>query len=218
MKKLVISREDPAKKVVSFIDAFRIIKTDKALRYLIIGIILINIGYVQIDSNLPQVLEGSLENGVTIFSVLLTINAVMVVFLQMPISHFAEKFSLMHTMVIGSVFIAAGLFSFSFINSWLVAALAMVLLTIGEILIFPSNAMMMDQLAPEHLRGTYFGAGQFRKIGNFLGPIIGGYLLSHFEGQIMFWSIAVLSLGSIIFFSSGNKFYIKTKITGMEKA
>ncbi|MFF2448132.1 MDR family MFS transporter [Neobacillus sp. NPDC058068] len=203
-----VSQEENSKKVVSFGAAFRIIKTDKALRYLIIGIILVNMGYVQIDSNLPQILEGTIENGVFIFSMLITINAVMVVVLQMPISHLAEKFKIMQVMVVGAVFMAVGLVGFSFVSGWATAIVAIVLLTLGEILIFPSNSMMIDQLAPEHLRGTYFGAAQFRKIGNFLGPVFGGYLLSHFQGQIMFWVIALVTLGSIIFFTAGNKFRV----------
>ncbi|WP_423802059.1 MDR family MFS transporter [Neobacillus sp. SAB-20_R2A] len=211
MNKLVISNESAAKKVVSAADALKIIKTDKALRYLLVGIILINMGYSQIDSNLPQYLEKSVEDGVLIFSVLLTINAVMVVFLQMPISHIAEKLSLMQGMVFGAIFMTAGLIGFSFINGWVTAIIAMVLLTVGEILIFPANSMMMDKLAPEHLRGTYFGAGQFRKIGHFFGPILGGYLLSHLQGQFMFLIISLVTLASIIFFTAGNKTFIKSK-------
>lgn len=219
MQKLVLQKEGQTKKTaVSFGDAFKILRTDKALRYLIIGIILVNVGYAQLNSNLPQFLEGTLENGLVIFSVLLTINAVMVVVLQMPISHFAERFGLMQGMVVGSVFIAAGLLSFSFVTGWVTAILSITLLTLGEILIFPANSMMMDTLAPDHLRGTYFGAGQFRKIGNFLGPIFGGYLLSQFQGQIMFWVISTISLGSIIFFTIGNRNFIKTKTTNTEKA
>lgn len=218
LHKLVFPKVENLKKGASFGDAFRIVKRDKALRYLIMGIILVNMGYVQIDSNLPQILEGTVENGVVIFSMLITINAIMVVLLQMPISHIAEKFRLMQVMVVGAVFIAAGLIGFSFVNGWVTAIVAMVLLTVGEILIFPSNSMMIDQLAPEHLRGTYFGAAQFRKIGNFLGPIIGGFLLSHFQGQIMFWTIALLTLGSIIFFSIGNKSFIKASEQSTEKA
>ncbi|MEH7073192.1 MDR family MFS transporter [Neobacillus drentensis] len=209
LNKFIVHHTGQSKKVVSFSNAFSIIKSDKALRYLIIGIILVNMGYVQIDSNLPQILEGSLENGIQIFSTLITINAVMVVFLQMPISHIAEKFRLMQVMVVGAIFMAAGLVVFSFVTGWTVAILAIVLLTIGEILIFPSNNMMIDRLAPEHLRGTYFGAAQFRKIGNFLGPIFGGYLLSQFQGQIMFWILAITTIGSVIFFSAGNKSFMK---------
>ncbi|MCM3116887.1 MFS transporter [Neobacillus sp. MER 74] len=218
MKRLVLTQPGQNKKGVSFGDAFKIIRTDKALRYLIIGIILVNMGYVQIDSNLPQILEGTVENGIVIFSTLITINAVMVVFLQMPISHIAEKFRLMQVMVVGAVFMATGLVVFSFVNGWISAILAIVFLTIGEILIFPSNSMMIDQLAPEHLRGTYFGAAQFRKIGNFLGPIIGGFLLSQFQGQIMFWVLTITTLGSVVFFLAGNKFYrINEKTPNLEK-
>lgn len=216
MNKFVIVKGEEGKKTTSFGDAFKIVKSDRALRYLLMGIILINIGFVQIDSNLPQVLEGTLENGIVVFSFLISINALMVVFLQMPISHFAEKYSPMKVMVAGAIFLAAGLIGFSFVNGWTIAIVSMALLTIGEILIFPSNNMMIDQLAPEHLRGTYFGAGQFRKIGNFLGPIFGGYLLSHFHGQIMFWTIAAVSLGSILFFTAGNRSYIKN--AKLEKA
>jgi MFS family permease len=218
LQKLVFPKVENIKKGASIGDAFRIVKRDKALRYLILGIILVNMGYVQIDSNLPQILEGTVENGVVIFSMLITINAIMVVVLQMPISHIAEKFRLMQVMVVGAVFMAAGLIGFSFVNGWVTAIAAMVLLTVGEILIFPSNSMMIDQLAPEHLRGTYFGAAQFRKIGNFLGPVIGGFLLSHFQGQIMFWTIALLTLGSIIFFSIGNKSFIKASEQSAERA
>ena len=218
LHKLVFPEVENIKKGASFGDAFRIVKRDKALRYLIMGIILVNMGYVQIDSNLPQILEGTVENGVVIYSMLITINAIMVVLLQMPISHIAEKFRLMQVMVVGAVFMAAGLIGFSFVNGWVTAIAAMVLLTVGEILIFPSNSMMIDQLAPEHLRGTYFGAAQFRKIGNFLGPIIGGFLLSHFQGQIMFWTISLLTLGSIIFFSIGNKSFIKASEQSAERA
>lgn len=213
MKKLVISKVETDKKIVSFANAFHVVKTDKALRYLLLGIIVINIGYVQMDSNLPQFLAKHVDNGIAIFSVLITLNAIMVVVLQVPISHLAEKFSLMQVMVVGAICISAGLIGFSFINGWMMGILSGVLFTLGEILIFPSNNMMMDHLAPEHLRGTYFGAGQFRKIGNFLGPIVGGFLMGHLSGQLMFWIIAVVSLGSMMFFLAGNKTYLKSRET-----
>ncbi|TDK63151.1 MFS transporter [Bacillus salipaludis] len=217
LQRLVIPQHKESKKMVSIINAFRIIGKDRALMFLILGSILVNIGYVQLDSNLPQHLEAKLQNGVVIFSVLLTINAVMVVVLQMPISHIAEKFKPMQAMLAGSIFMAAGLFGFSFVSGWVTAAFSIILLTLGEILIFPSSSILIDHLAPENLRGAYFGAGQFRKIGNFLGPVLGGFLLSHVHGQVMFWMIAVITLGSLFFFTAGNKVYIKTRVAGIEK-
>ncbi|MGJ7909788.1 MDR family MFS transporter [Neobacillus sp. LXY-1] len=217
LKKLVITQEVPNKKKVSLVDALNIVRTDKALRFLLLGIILINLGYVQMDSNFPQFLENTVENGVVIFSVLLTINAVMVIFLQMPISHLAEKYTHMQGMVVGSIFMTIGLIGFGFVNGWITAIAAIVFLTFGEILIFPANNMMLDQLAPEHLRGTYFGAGQFRKIGDFIGPIIGGFFMKEFQDGIMFWIIALITFSSIIFFKAGNHTFIKMKATDKEK-
>jgi MFS family permease len=209
MNRIVITPNEQTKKTVSFRDAFSIVKRDRALRYLILGIILVNIGYVQIDSNLPQHLAHTLKDGVVIFSILLSINAIMVVILQMPISHFAEKFKPMQTMVVGAILIAAGLTGFSFVNGWVIAILSIFLVTLGEILIFPANSILIDQLAPDHLRGTYFGAGQFRKIGSFVGPIIGGYFLTHLDGQKMFWLISIITLTSIFFFTVGNRAHVK---------
>lgn len=219
MEKLVIEQEEQnTKKPVNFKDAFRIIKTDKALLFFVLGGILVNLGYIQIDSNLPQFLQTTMTNGVFIFSVLLTINAVMVVFLQMPISHFAERWQPMQTMIIGALLMATGLFCFCFVNGWVTAIVSVVFLTVGEILIFPSSSLLIDELAPDHLRGTYFGAGQFRKIGNFIGPIFGGYLMSHFHGRIMFWIISLVVLTSIVFFKIGNEIYVKMNVTSGERA
>ena len=185
----------------TFYEAFTIVKRDKAFRYLILGIILVNIGYSQMDSNLPQHIEVSLENGIFLYSVLLSINAILVVLLQLPITHYVEKFKPMNVMIFGSITLSVGLIGFSLVNGWVTSIIAMALFTIGEILIFPSNSLLIDQLAGEQLRGIYFGASQFRKIGNFVGPIIGGILLDHTGGQQMFLIITIMTLGSIFFFT-----------------
>lgn len=216
LNKFSIQRNE-SKKGASFIEAVRIVRKDKILRYLILGVILINVGYAQIESNLPQYLEGSLENGVMIYSVLLSINAVLVVFMQMPISHFAERYRPMQILIAGSFILSFGLICFSFVNGWITAIIAITFITVGEILIFPSNSILIDQLAEDHLRGTYFGAGQFRKIGHFFGPVLGGYFLSHYNGQMMFWIISLIALGSIFFFMLGNRVSVKIVVADAKK-
>jgi MFS family permease len=216
MNRLSIKNQT-SKKGTTLSEAINIVRKDKVLRYLILGVILINIGYAQLESSLPQYFENTLENGVMVYSALLSINAVLVVFLQMPISHFSERFRPMQVLMVGSVIMATGLLGFSFVNGWITAILSITLLTIGEILIFPSNSYLIDELAEEHLRGTYFGAAQFRKLGHFFGPVLGGYLLSHFNGQIMFWCISLIALGSIYFFTIGNRHYVKSELVTVNK-
>lgn len=124
---------------------------------------MIGIGFSQINSTLPQHLKNSMEQGVCFFSILISFNALMVVFLQIPISHFAEKFHPMNAMLVGSILISVGIVGFGIASGWFMNVLLMIVFTLGEILTFPSNNMLIDKLAPNHLRGTYFGANQFKK-------------------------------------------------------
>ncbi|RSD26710.1 MDR family MFS transporter [Mesobacillus subterraneus] len=195
---------------VTIASSLRIIGKDKALRYLVLGSIIINFGYSQMESNVPQFFDSAIANGVVVYSVMLSINAVMVVLLQMPISHFAERFKTMEVMMAGAVFLSVGMLSFGFVSGWFMAIVAIVFVTIGEILIFPSSSYLVDQLATDELRGTYFGAAQFRKIGHFIGPIAGGFLLKEAGGTILFTVVAIAVLGSILFFVQGNKVFVKT--------
>lgn len=194
---------------VSLADSLKIIGRDKALRFLILGSIIINFGYSQMESNVPQFLESAIANGVFVYSVILSVNAMMVVILQMPISTYAEKFKPMQVMMAGAVFLSAGMLTFGFVSGWPIAIIAVVLVTVGEILIFPSSSYLVDQLATDELRGTYFGAAQFRRIGHFIGPIAGGFLLKEGGGTLLFSVISVTVLGSILFFIQGNKVFVK---------
>jgi MFS family permease len=211
LRKFNLGGTTAGKAKVTFRDALTIVKRDSALRYLILGIILINIGYSQLQSTLPMHFEDTLENGVYIFSILLSINAIMVVFLQMPVSAIAERFRPMQAMVCGALLMITGLAGFGFTNGWFLSILSVALLTLGEILIFPANSVLIDRLAPEHLRGIYFGAGQFRKIGNFAGPVLGGFIFSEAGGPVMLWLVSLIALSSILFFSLGNRSFVNVE-------
>ncbi|MCD7035056.1 MFS transporter [Metabacillus sp. GX 13764] len=217
MKRFLFEGKKEGKEPVTFKAAAGIIRRDTALRYLILGSILVNIGYAQMESNLPQHLSQSIENSVAVYSILLTINALMVVILQIPISHAAGKFKPMQVMIFGAIMTAGGLICFGYAAGWFLAAAAMILFTLGEILIFPSSSLIIDDLAQEHLRGTYFGAAQFRRAGSFMGPIFGGYLLGKAGGMVMFEVIGAITLCSILFFLIGSRVQVKLPAVSVKK-
>lgn len=92
-----------------------------------------------------------------------------------------------------------------FAGSWISFIISMVLLTIGEIFLFPSTSVFIDQIAKEELRGTYFGAAQFRSIGNSVGPVMGGWILNQWNGHWLFWMMAFIVTVSIYFFLAGSR-------------
>lgn len=202
---------------VTFRRAIQIIRLDLAFRYFVLAGIIENIGYSQIESNLPQYLKDLLPNGVMLFSVLLATNAVFVVVFQMPISHVAGKRPPLQVMTAGSLIFALGYLGIAFFPSTLGLILSMVVLTIGEILVFPTNNILLDQLAPEGMRGTYFGAGGLRNLGNSVGPVLGGWILGQWSGRTLFLFIAIIVAGSSLLFFRGSKVQKQPKLTTSEQ-
>lgn len=178
---------------------FKVVGTDTKLLLLIAGGMLINLGYSQYDSTLPQFVNLSVEDGVELFSVLLVTNAAVVLLLQLPISIYSEKISMLKCLVIGMCFFAAGFVLFNMASNWPFFMGAMVIFTIGEIFAFPMMNAMIEEIAPDTQKATYLGASQLKNIGGFIGPVFGGWLLIHFQGEIYF-VIAVLMLASLIFY------------------
>ncbi|HBJ00073.1 MAG TPA: MFS transporter, partial [Lysinibacillus sp.] len=87
---------------------FTILLTNRVLLSFIFGAILINIGYSQFDSTLPQIIELTVENGTKLYSLLISLNAAVVLLLQLPISIVSERFSSSATLLVGILFFAIG--------------------------------------------------------------------------------------------------------------
>jgi len=183
------------------LQTFSLLLTNRVLLSFIFGAILINIGYSQFDSTLPQVIELKIEDGTKLYSLLISLNAAVVLLLQLPISIVSERFSSTATLLVGILFFAIGLLLFGFSNNYTLYIIAMIIFTIGEIFAFPTMNVMIDEIAPDTQKGTYLGAAQFKNLGGFLGPIIGGWLLTHYI-DALFVVIAVLVLCSCLFYKS----------------
>jgi MFS family permease len=187
--------------------AFQVVRNDAALRFFLAGAILANIGYAQIETTLPLYLKQNVVNGELLFSILLAINAGLVVILQMLLTRWSEKRPILQSLLIGTILFAAGMgcFAVGQHEAWFV--IGMVILTVGEILIFPTNSLFIDRLAPDHLRGTYFGANGFQGLGFFMGPSLGGWLVQQLGGHWGFAVIGLVVIGAMYFYWMGMRVY-----------
>jgi len=95
----------------------------------------------------------------------------------------------------------------------------MVLFTLGEIFAFVMAEMVIQEIAPEHLRGTYFGASGFQFIGQSMGPWIGGVLLTVFgfsNGPVVFGILMIMTLCAMPLFKAAQQQQIrKSEVTTM---
>ncbi|OCT11929.1 hypothetical protein A8709_29135 [Paenibacillus pectinilyticus] len=197
--------EGEKKAPVTFRSAWGVIRKDVTFRLYIIGGIIGAIGYSQVMVTLSQYLQLNFVNGVKMFAILMSANAIVVIALQIPLGKWAEKYSPLTAIVVGNLMFALGDVGFAFSHSltWLIISMA--IFTLGEILNYPAANMLIDKLAPEHMRGTYFGAQTLNNIGHFVGPWIGGYLLVAYSGNSLYLGIAFLSVIGSFFYWRGTK-------------
>ena len=209
MSRIPFESDADKREKVTFRSALRVMRRDVPLRYYLLGGILVNLGYSQVNSTLPQHVEMTVTDGVALYSVLLSFNAVVCVLLQMPLSHWAQKGTLVRTMVTGVSLFALGYALFAVAWNWPMYLLAMFVLTLGEILVFPNTSVFIDQLAENGMRGTYFGAFTFRSIGHFIGPFAGGFVLQTIGGHWLYGLCAVVVISSALCFAAGQKRYLE---------
>lgn len=177
--------------------AMRILRSDQRLFWFILSGVGFNVSYSQLESTLSQHLTNTREGGTALFSTLLAINAITVLIAQAPVYIFTKKNNSILNMLMGTLLFAVGLACVGWQSTSIgVLYLGMIIASVGEILVFPTSSHFIDRLAPESLKGAYFGTSSFRKLGLSIGPVFGGAILQSFDGTIMFLVMAGVALGS----------------------
>jgi MFS family permease len=89
---------------------------------------------------------------------IMMVNALMVVFFQVPVASLTRKLESLKVLASGGIFYAAGIASMALGSRAEHFALGMAVLTIGELLIAPTFTSFAVNLAPEAMRGRYMSA------------------------------------------------------------
>ena len=160
------------------------IMSDRVLLSILLASVLASFVYSQTDSTLSQLLNMTMADGIRLFSILIAVNAVTVVVLQLPLSIVSEKISVYKSLLLGSAFTIIGMILFAVADTMWLFALAMFIISLGEIFIFPIIGVIIEMIAPEHAKASYLGALQFQNLGGFFGPIAGSWLLVHFISSV----------------------------------
>lgn len=194
---------------IRFSQCLGVIRRDQALGCFVLAGILFFTVYAQIDSSLPIFL-AQLEKS-QLYPALLAINAGIVVLFQYFVSRWTEKKSILTSLLVGCCFVILGFFSFAAGEEHSAFITGIILITFGEILIFPVSSLFIDRLADDRMRGIYYGANQFSQMGLFLGPLVGGWLLDAVGGRNLWWLMVLATLYIIWFYALGYRKYAQKK-------
>lgn len=114
----------------------------------------------------------------TVYGSLMGFAGVLVVLFQLPITRSMKRIAPMVMMAAGAGVFALGFGMFTFISTLFGFIAAFSVITLGEMVYFPTQQSIVAQLAPVDMRGRYMAiAGLAFSIPNILGPGLGGLLL-----------------------------------------
>ncbi|WP_444888403.1 MFS transporter [Microbulbifer sp. JMSA008] len=172
-----------------------ILRRDQVFMVVIVANILTMFIYAHMDSSLVQYLtRAEAPRLVELISSMIFVNAMTIVLLQFPLMQLMRKLDINGRIMIGLVILAAAQMWFAlnpvhWFWGWMGATFV---LSLAEAILFPTMSVQIDRLAPEHLRGTYFGASSFYALGWALAPLAGGVVLEWWGGPTLYWMLLAL--------------------------
>lgn len=197
---------DVAQKPVSFLAVGRVLLQDRRLVCFTMGGVLSAVVFGQFTAYLSQylVITTTAQHTYTVISAVLTTNAVMVIALQYVIGRRISHRYLSQWLIFGLSMFMLGLIGFALSTSVLWWVLAMAVFTVGEIIVFPAEYMFIDRIAPDHLRGMYYGAQNLSNLGAALGPVLCGLVLANLPAHTMFYMLGMFIVAGGVFYFIGS--------------
>ena len=173
---------------------------------LFIGVtILMTLVYMNMNSTLGVFLRdyrGIPEIG---FGTLLSINALIVVVLQFWVTRRLERFKPLAMMAVGSFLYAIGFAMYGFVEGMALFITAMIIITVGEMVVSPFQQALVASFAPEEMRGRYMAvSGMTWGIAFMIGPYFAGLLLDSPNPNMLWYLSGFIGLLATIGFIALN--------------
>lgn len=182
----------------TIIGYFDVIKDRLFMIFLLVSTLSV-IMYIQMNSTLSVFLLKVHDIPPQGFGYILSLNAGMVVLLQFWITNRMKKVPPMVIMVIGNILYAIGFGMYGFVSAYWLMMVAMVIITIGEMLTVPVSQTVVSIFAPESMRGRYMAIYGFSWIiPSAIGPLLAGLVMDNLNPNLVWYAAGTLGIISAI--------------------
>ncbi|MYU25349.1 MFS transporter [Streptomyces sp. SID8352] len=152
--------------------------------------------YIQHTSALPLQIKAD-GHGVALYSGLLSLNAVMVISLELLFTKYVQRLPGRVAVALGVGLVGVGMNLYVAGPSMAMYVVATVVWTVGEIIGTPTASAWPGRIAPEHLRGRYIAAAAFpMQIGYAIGPVLGVAAWQASSASV-WWLSGLLTVGAV---------------------
>ena len=175
----------------SFLQTFsgyRLVLRDRAFIAFIIANITMLIVYQQMYGSLSVYIRD--YHGLTPqhYGWLMMTSAITVILFQFWLTRTIKHLPPFLMMSFGTIFYAVGFLLFGFFTTFILFALNIVIITIGEMIVVPTSQALVAGFAPEDMRGRYMAiAGLSWAIPSTIGPGLAGYIMDNYNPNLVWY-------------------------------
>lgn len=188
---------------------YRVVARDRLyLTFLVVSMLMLVV-YQQVYSTLSVYLRDVHNVPVQKVGLLLGLSAGTVVLCQFWVTRKVSKRTPMLMMVLGTGFYLVGFTMYGLVSAYALFVLAMILITIGEMIVMPVGQALVARFAPEDMRGRYMAFYSLSwAIPATVGPWAAGLIMDNYDPNWVWYAgggILVIAIAGFYFL------YLKTR-------
>ncbi len=178
----------------------RVISDRIYMAYILISMLML-IVYIQMYTTLSVYLRDVHTVSPQGYGFLLTMSAVTVIGFQFWTTRRIKKYPPMLMMALGASFYMIGFSMYGFVRLYILFVLAVVLITVGEMIIMPVGQALAANFAPEEMRGRYLAVFSIAwALPATIGPTAAGLIMDNYNPNWVWYAGGILCFLAVLGF------------------
>jgi MFS family permease len=180
--------QEKSESLLKTITGYQFVARDTAFMSFIVANILMLLVYQQMYGSLSVYLRDQHGINPQGYGFLMTTSAITVVLFQFWLTRTIKHRPPFLMMAFGTIFYVIGFVLFGIVTTYVLFALNIVIITIGEMIVVPTSQALVAGFAPEKMRGRYMAvAGLSWAIPSTIGPGAAGYILDNYNPNLLWY-------------------------------
>jgi MFS family permease len=195
------NEDAPEESISRSIIGYGVVLKDRIFMAFLFFVILATMVYFQLNSTLAVYLRDVHDIPPQGFGYLLSTNAFIIVVFQFWVSRRIANKPPLIIMAVGTAMYAIGFVLFGFVSHYALFLVAIIIITIGEMVQMPTSQALVATLAPEHMRGRYmavFGLAWLVPAGT--APLAAGIVMDNYNPNWVWYAAGIIGILAMLGF------------------